>query len=368
VAQPRFVGAADGDLLHAEDAEGTLARDRGIGHARVLPCALRRGKVDRVKTSLTGIKPTGTPHLGNYIGAIRPALALAEHHRSLYFIADYHAFTATHDPVAMRAHVYDVAATWLACGLDPEKTIFFRQSAIPEVFELTWIFQCLVAAGQLERGHAYKDAVQRGESPNAGLFAYPLLMAADIVLYDADVVPVGKDQKQHLEVARDVATRVNHLFGEGTVVVPAAGVASDVLVPGLDGRKMSKSYDNYVPIFATQKELKSAIMKIVTGSEPLDAPKEPEGTTAFSLFRLVASASAVEEQAQKLRAGGYGWGHLKQSLFEVIDAEVADKRALYVALRRDEAALDRVLESGAEKARVIAHRTMARVRERIGIR
>ena len=319
-----------------------------------------------MKTSLTGIKPTGHPHLGNYLGAIRPALALAERHHSLYFIADYHAFTATHDPKALRAHVYDVAASWLACGLDPARTIFFRQSAIPEVFELTWIFQCLVAAGQLERGHAYKDAVARGESPNAGLFAYPLLMAADIILYDTDLVPVGKDQKQHIEVARDVATRVNHLFGEGTVVVPAAEIRSDVLVPGLDGRKMSKSYDNYVPIFATQKELKSAIMKIVTGSEPLEAPKEPEGT-AFSLFQLVASESATAEQAAKLRAGGYGWGHLKQALFEVIDSEVGPKRALYTELRQDEAALARVLAEGAERARVIAHRTMARVRERIGI-
>jgi tryptophanyl-tRNA synthetase len=320
-----------------------------------------------VKTSLTGIKPTGTPHLGNLLGAIRPALALTEQYRSLYFIADYHAFTATHEPKALRAHVYDVAATWLACGLDPAKTIFFRQSSIPEVFELCWIFQCLVAAGQLERGHAYKDALARGESPNAGLFAYPLLMAADIILYDADVVPVGKDQKQHLEVARDVAVRVNHLFGEGTVVVPEPKIEEQLQVPGLDGRKMSKSYDNYVAIFATQKELRSAIMKIVTGSEPLEAPKEPEGTTVFTLYRAVASASDAAEQAQKLRAGGYGWGHAKQALFEAIDAEIAPKRALYAELRRDEAALDRVLDEGAEKARVIAQRTMGRVRERIGI-
>ncbi len=320
-----------------------------------------------MKTSLTGIKPTGTPHLGNLLGAIRPALTLAEEYRSLYFIADYHAFTATHDPKALRAHVYDVAATWLACGLDPAKTIFFRQSSIPEVFELSWIFQCLVAAGQLERGHAYKDALARGESPNAGLFAYPLLMAADIILYDADVVPVGKDQKQHLEIARDVAVRVNHLFGEGTVVVPEPKIEEQLQVPGLDGRKMSKSYDNYVAIFATQKELKSAVMKIVTGSEPLDAPKEPEGTTVFTLYRAVASASEAEEQARKLRAGGYGWGHAKQALFEAIDAEVGPKRALYAELRQDEGALDRVLDEGAEKARAIAHGTMQRVRGRIGI-
>jgi tryptophanyl-tRNA synthetase len=320
-----------------------------------------------VKTSLTGIKPTGTPHLGNYLGAIRPALALAGAHRSIYFIADYHALTVTHDPATLRGHVYDVAATWLACGLDPAQTIFFRQSAIPEVFELTWIFQCLLATGQLERGHAYKDALARGEAPNAGIFAYPALMAADIVLYDADLVPVGRDQKQHLELARDVAVRTNHVFGDGTVVVPEAWIQGEVLVPGLDGRKMSKSYDNYVPIFATQKELRSAIMKIVTGSEPLEAPKEPEGTTAFTLLQLVASPDLVREQAEKLRAGGHGWGHLKQALFEAIEAEIAPRRAAYAALRADEAALDRTLAEGAEKARAIAHRTIERVRERIGI-
>ncbi len=320
-----------------------------------------------MKTSLTGIKPTGTPHLGNFLGAIRPALALADAHRSIYFIADYHALTASHDPRALRAHVYDVAATWLACGLDPARTIFFRQSAVPEVFELTWVFQCLLATGQLERGHAYKDALARGESPNAGLFAYPALMAADIILYDADLVPVGKDQKQHLELARDVAVRTNHLFGEGTVIVPEAEIRSEVLVPGLDGRKMSKSYDNYVPIFATQKELRASIMKIVTGSEPLEAPKEPDGTTAFTLLQLVAPPEVADDQARRLRAGGHGWGHLKQALFEAIDAEVAPRRALYTALRADEAALDRTLEAGASQARAIAQRTMQRVRERIGI-
>ncbi len=321
-----------------------------------------------MQISLTGIKPTGTPHLGNYLGAIRPALELTERFESLYFIADYHAFTATHDPKALASHVYDVAATWLACGLDPERTIFFRQSDVPEVFELSWIFQCLTPAGQLERGHAYKDALARGDSPNAGVLAYPALMAADIILYGAHVVPVGRDQKQHLELARDIAVRVNHLFGEGTVVVPEPRIQSEVMVPGLDGRKMSKSYDNYVPLFASERELKQAVMKIVTGSEPLEAPKEPEGTTAFTLFQLVASAEQAAEQAAKLRAGGYGWGHLKQALAQMLDAELGPQRARYAALRGDEAALDQVLARGAEKARARAQETMERVRRRIGIR
>jgi tryptophanyl-tRNA synthetase len=320
------------------------------------------------RTSLTGIKPTGTPHLGNLLGAIRPALELARtYERSLYFIADYHAFTSEHDPSALRAQIYDVAATWLACGLDPARTVFYRQSAVVEVFELCWIFQCLIAAGQLERGHAYKDALAKGEAPNAGVFAYPALMAADIILYDATAVPVGKDQKQHLEVARDVAVRMNHLFGEGTVVVPEAVIEERLQVPGLDGRKMSKSYGNHVPIFASAKELRAAILKIVTGSEPLEAPKEPDGTTLGALLRAVATPAEYDEIAAKLRAGGYGWGHAKQALFELLDAQIGPQRARYAELRADEDRLDAILEEGAEEARRIARGTMERVRERIGI-
>ena len=199
-----------------------------------------------VKTSLTGIKPTGVPHLGNYLGAIRPALRLADDHRSIYFIADYHALTTERDPQRLQQQVYDVAAAWLACGLDPKRTLLYRQSDVIEVFELAWVFACVVATGQLERGHAYKDALAQG-SPNAGIFNYPLLMAADIVLYGADLVPVGKDQVQHLELARDIAVRVNHLYGEGTVVVPEALITEAPLVPGTDGRKMSKSSTTRFP-------------------------------------------------------------------------------------------------------------------------
>jgi tryptophanyl-tRNA synthetase len=319
-----------------------------------------------VKTSLTGIRPTSTPHLGNYLGAIRPALELAKTYRTFYFIADYHAFNSVHDPKRLKQYIYDVAATWLAAGLDPDKTVFFRQSAVPEVHELAWILGCLISTGQLERGHSYKDAIEKGQSPNAGVFNYPLLMAADIVLYDTNVVPVGRDQKQHLEVARDLALRFNHLFGE-TLVVPEPLIRSEVLVPGLDGRKMSKSYGNTVPLFAPPKELKSAIMKIVTGSEPLEAPKEAEGTTVFAVYKMVATEEQSAALAQKLRAGNYGWGHAKQELFDVLEAELAPKRERYLALRADEAGLDRVLAEGAERARVVARQTMDRVRRAIGI-
>lgn len=318
------------------------------------------------KTSLTGIKPTGVPHLGNYLGAIRPALRLTENHRSVYFIADYHALTTERDPKRLQQQVYDVAAAWLACGLDPERTLLYRQSDIIEVFELSWIFACLVATGQLERGHAYKDALEQG-SPNAGIFNYPLLMAADIILYDADLVPVGRDQVQHLELARDIAVRVNHLYGEGTVVVPEALITEAPLVPGNDGRKMSKSYDNTVPLFAPAKQLRKEVMKFKSDSTALEEPKEPEGAVVFELYKSVASEAQVQAMAEKLRAGGYGWGHAKEDLFQAIDAEIAPHRERYEALRADEAAIDAVLQRGAERAREVARATMKRVRKAVGI-
>lgn len=325
-----------------------------------------RANVRAVKTSLTGIKPTHGPHLGNYLGAIRPALALADEYRTLYFIADYHALTTVRDAGAMQKHVRDVAATWLAAGLDPARTIFYRQSSVPEVFELAWVLSCVLATGQLERGHAYKDALEKGEAPNAGIFYYPVLMAADILLYDAEVVPIGADQKQHLEICRDVANRVNHVFGEGTLVVPEARITDAPLVPGLDGKKMSKSKGNAIPLFAPPKELRKTILGIVTGSEPLEAPKEPEGSVVFNLFKQVAPERA-DEMAQKLRAGGYGWGHAKQDLFEALDAELGPRREVYEAFRNDEARLDALLEEGADKARTIARATVARVRQAVGI-
>ncbi len=319
-----------------------------------------------MKTSLTGIKPTHSPHLGNYLGAIRPALRLADDYRTLYFIADYHALTSVKDAAAMQRHVRDVAATWLAAGLDPARTIFFRQSSVPEVFELAWVLSCLIATGQLERGHAYKDAQAKGDSPNAGIFNYPVLMAADILLYDTDVVPIGQDQKQHLELCRDVAARVNHVFGEGTLVVPEPSITEAPLVPGLDGTKMSKSKGNSIPLFAPTKELRKTIMSIVTGSEALEDPKDPDPSVVYQLFSQVAPERAPD-MASKLRAGGYGWGHAKQDLFEAIEAELGPRRSVYEAYRADEAKLDALLEEGAEKARAIARRTLERVRLAIGI-
>jgi tryptophanyl-tRNA synthetase len=320
----------------------------------------------QMKTSLTGIQATGAPHLGNYLGAIRPALELAERYRSFYFIADYHALTTIKDPAQLHSNVYDVAAAWLACGLDPEKTVFYRQSAVSCVHELAWIFACLTSTGQLERGHAYKEALGKGEVPSAGVFNYPLLMAADITLYGADLVPVGRDQKQHLEVARDLAIRFNHVFGE-TLTVPEPIIRSERLVPGLDGRKMSKSYANHLPLFAPAHELRKLVLKIVTGSEPLEAPKEPTSSIVFDIYERVASRAECEEMARKLRAGGYGWGHAKKALFDAIEASIAPYREKYLALRSDEPELDRVLARGAERAREVALQTMASVRKALGM-
>lgn len=330
------------------------------------------------KISLTGIQPSGRAvsieeggavHLGNYLGAIVPALELTsrEAYNGIYFIADYHALTSQRDAEALRQNVRDVAATWLAAGLDPEKTLLFRQSAVPEVFELSWIFACLTAAGQLERGHAYKDALDRGDAPTAGLFNYPLLMAADIILYDAEVVPVGADQKQHLEIARDIAVRMNHVYGEGTVVVPEPLIHNGPVVPGTDGRKMSKSYGNTVPLFAPSKALRSAILKVKSDSTPLEAPKEPEGALVYELYKLVAAPDQQQALAAKLRAGNYGWGHAKQELYEALEVRLAPLRDKYIELRQHPERIDEILAHGAVEARKRAQRTMQRVRKAVGI-
>lgn len=321
-----------------------------------------------MKTSLTGIKPTNIPHLGNYLGAIRPALSLAEKFRTFYFIADYHAVTTVRDPEALSGFIRDVAATWLAAGLDPQETLLYRQSDVIEVFELTWILSCLLATGQLERGHAYKDALAKGQAPNAGIFNYPVLMAADILLYDTDVVPVGKDQLQHLELTRDVAQRFNHVYGDGypILVVPEPHIADAPLVPGTDGEKMSKSRGNSIPLFAPAKKLRKVVMGIKTDSKGLDDPKDPEASAVVPLMRQL-SPERAEEVAAKLRAGGYGWGHAKQELYEVLEQELGPFRQRYDELRADTEALDAILENGAERARAIARRTIDRVRSAIGI-
>ena len=330
----------------------------------------------RRKVSLTGIKPTGekadpatggSMHFGNYLGAVRPALALVERFDSLYFIADYHALTTQRDPEALRDNVYDLTAGWMACGLDPQQTLLYRQSDVIEVFELTWILACITATGQLERGHAYKDAQSKRDSPNAGIFNYPLLMAADILLYDCDVVPIGADQKQHLELARDLAIRLNHLYGDGTVVVPEPLLSEAPVVPGHDGRKMSKSYGNTIPLFAPEKALRKHFMKFTSDSTPLEEPKQAEGALVYELYKVVASEDQARARVDKLAAGGYGWGHAKQDLFDAVNAQLAPLRERYLELRADEPALDRVLADGAERARVIAQRTIGRVRAAVGI-
>src|SRR5450432_4507731 len=319
-------------------------------------------------TVLTGIKPTGTPHLGNYLGAIRPALELAKTHPALYFVADYHAFTTVHDAAVMRDSVHEVTATWLACGLNPDTTSLFLQSLVPETFELCWVLLCCLSAGQLERGHAYKAALDKGEAPNGGIFAYPALMAADILLYDVDSVPIGQDQKQHVEVARDVAQRFNHAFGE-TFTVPSAVIGEAPLVPGLDVRKMSKSYDNAVPLFASAKELRALILRIKNGSEPLEAPKEAGPSTVYQLFQLLASPARAAKMVEQLAHDtAYGWGHAKQDLYEAVEAELGPKRELYQRLRSDEAYLEQILKRGSDQAREVATATIARVRSAIGIR
>jgi len=320
------------------------------------------------KRSLSGIKSTGSPHLGNYLGMIAPAIQLQESYDSYYFVADLHALTTERDREAMRRSTYEITATFLALGLDPARAAFFRQSDVPEVTELAWYLSCVVTMGELERGHAYKAKKDEGDGGRAlhGLFAYPVLMAADILIYDSNVVPVGKDQVQHIEMARDMALRFNFHFGE-TFVVPEAMVRPDVAtVPGIDGRKMSKSYDNGIDVFMPTKKLKQRCMQIVTDSTPLEAPKDPDKDNVVALYKHFASADEVAEMQARYRAGGYGYGHAKVALFEAIERRLGPARERYDALMADTATLEDVLATGARRARVVAQEVTGRARERIG--
>ncbi len=319
--------------------------------------------------SLSGIKSTGVPHLGNYLGMMRPAIELQESYDAYYFIADYHALTTTQDAAQMRASTYEVAAYFLAFGLDPTRTAFFRQTDVPQVAELTWILSCVTSMGLLERAHAYKAAKDRGEggSVSHGLFAYPVLMAADILLYDSDVVPVGKDQVQHLEMTRDMAQRFNHVFGEGTLRLPQAMVREEVMtITGLDGRKMSKSYDNTIEALLPSKQLKKRLMQIVTDSKGLEEPKDPETCNIFALYRYFSTPEEQAQLAEKYRAGNFGYGHAKLELFEKVDAHMAPFRARYEALKDDHDTLEDILRDGAKKAAVVADEVIERVRSRCG--
>jgi tryptophanyl-tRNA synthetase len=324
---------------------------------------------------LTGIKPTGVPHVGNLLGAIRPALELAQAgNDAMYFIADYHALISLQDAKRLAELTREVAATWLAFGLDPERVTFYRQSDVPEIFELTWILTCFTSKGWMNKAHAYKAAVDAAPNPDEpdagitmGLYSYPILMAADILAFDVDVVPVGKDQVQHIEIARDIAQRINHHVGREVLRLPRPKIdANTEIVPGIDGRKMSKSYDNTLPLFASPKQLEKAIKRIVTDSAPPGEPKDPDQSTIFKIYRAVATADESRALADRFRAG-IGWGDAKKLLAERLDRELVDARARYEALIADPAKIDALLAAGAKKARVMAHATLDRVRAAIGI-
>jgi len=323
--------------------------------------------------ALTGIKPTGKPHIGNYLGMYQPALSLMEKYQGIYFVADYHALTTMHDPQALQELVYEVAASWLALGLDPDEAIFFRQSDIPEITEFTWILSCFTSKGLLNRAHAYKAAVEEnlelGHDPdegiNAGLFYYPVLMASDILLYGSDVVPVGLDQKQHIEITRDIAEAFNRTYGK--VLNVPEGIIQEAKVPGIDGRKMSKSYNNTIPIFAPEKALRKQVMRIVTDSKRPEDPKDPANDTIFALLRFFASPERLEEIRELYVNGGAAYGALKKELAEMILEHFAGARTKFDALMQDKSYIDSVLKDGAQKARQIGQVTLAAARKATGI-
>ena len=326
---------------------------------------------------LTGITTTGTPHLGNYVGAFRPAVEASRRPgtENFYFLADYHALIKCDEPARVQRSTLEIAACWLAVGLDPERVLFYRQSDIPEIPELTWLLTCVTGKGLLNRAHAYKAAVDKntaaGLDPDvdvtAGLFMYPVLMAADILMFKAHKIPVGRDQVQHVEMARDIASSFNHLYGD-LLVPPEAQIDETVaLLPGLDGRKMSKSYDNHIPLFAPREQLRKLIAGIVTDSRAPGEPKEVEGSALFQIYEAFASV----EETQRLRqvyADGIAWSEAKQTLFDRIDAEIAPMRERYEALVADPARIERILQAGAEKARAIATPFMAELRGAVGLR
>ncbi|KAA5540786.1 tryptophan--tRNA ligase [Adhaeribacter rhizoryzae] len=317
---------------------------------------------------LTGIQSTGRPHLGNLLGAILPAIALSKNseNESLYFIADLHSLTTVREAETLRQNTYAVAAAWLACGFDTERNIFYRQSDVPEVCELTWYLSCFTPYPMLANAHSFKDKSSRLAEVNAGLFTYPVLMTADIILYDADYVPVGKDQIQHLEIARDIASAFNNRYGE-TFVLPQTRVDENVMtIPGINGEKMSKSYGNIIDIFAPEKELKKVVKSIISDSKTLEEPKNPEEDVTFKLYALLASPPEVETMRQNYLNGNYGYGHAKQALFELILARFTQEREQFNYYMNNLPEIDARLAVGAEKARTIASQTLKRVREKIG--
>ena len=317
---------------------------------------------------LTGVQSTGTPHLGNILGAIIPAIKMSNDpkNQSYLFIADMHSLTQIKDPITLRHNSYATAATWLAFGLNIEKTVFYRQSNVPQVTELSWYLSCFFPFSRLELAHSFKDKSDRLEDVNAGLFTYPMLMAADILLYDANIIPVGKDQLQHIEMTRDVASRVNAKVGDVFVVPEAKIQKENMLIPGTDGQKMSKSKGNVIDIFQTDKALRKQIMSIKTDSTALEAPKEWSTCNSFAIYKLLASDPEIAQMKQNYKAGGYGYGHAKQALFELICDKFSEQRNRYNYYMTNLEEIDQALELGARKAVLTANTVLDRVRKKIG--
>jgi len=323
---------------------------------------------------LSGIQPSGVLHIGNYFGMMKPAIALQAEGEALYFIADYHALTSVRDPDALRENCRRVAVDFLASGLDPERATLFRHSDVPQVTELAWILSTVAPMGLLERAHSYKDKLARGLSATVGLFSYPVLMAADILIYDSDVVPVGKDQKQHIEMTRDLAVKMNEIFGQserdGQIFkLPEARIQPTTeTVPGIDGQKMSKSYGNNIDIFGDEKEMRKRVMSIVTDSTPVEASKDPAKSTIFKLYSLVASKNEIAAMREKFLKGGTGYGDFKKQLFDKLWEYFAPMRKRREEILADKSYIDSVLKKGASRANEIAEQVMKRVREAVGLR
>ena len=316
---------------------------------------------------LSGIQPSGVLHIGNYFGMMRPAIELQKEGETFYFIADFHALTSVRDPKALRENSRQVALDFLACGLDPERAALFRQSDVPQTTELSWILSTVAPMGLLERAHSYKDKLARGLPATVGLFSYPVLMAADILIYDSDAVPVGKDQKQHIEITRDLAVKINETFGD-VFKLPEPRINPDTqVVPGLDGQKMSKSYGNNIDIFGDEKETRKRVMSIVTDSTPVEAPKDPERSTIVQLYSLFASKDELANMREKFKKGGTGYGDFKKELFEKLWQYFAPMRKRREEILRDKGYIDKVLARGAKRANEIADRVMTRVRKAVGL-
>ena len=317
---------------------------------------------------LTGVQPSGIPHLGNYFGAMKQVCALQEKGESFLFIADYHALTTSPDPKVLRQNVVNLALDFISCGVDLDKTVFFRQSDVPEVCELSWILGTVTPVGLLERAHSYKDKLAKGFAANTGLFTYPVLMAADILLYRSNLVPVGKDQKQHLEITRDVAIKFNNAYGD-ILTIPEGYIPENAaVVPGTDGQKMSKSYGNTIPIFGTEKEIKKAVMNIVTDCKGLEEKKDPDHCNVFAIYKLFATPEEEQKMRENYLGGNYGYGHAKLALFEKIWTTFEPMRKRRAELAADATFVERTLAVNGERARCEAEKLMRKVRRAVGLR